>query len=241
VRYAGPKDAVRARLRAQLNRRRSTVTLHGVRVPLDGPWLTDGIRWAFVHEQYEHDVLGILERHLRADDRVLEAGAGLGVVTTAAAKVVGPEAVLSFEANPRLLPAIEQTGRANGLRLPVRHAVLGDAEGMTRFHVHPAFEASSLTPAAGAEAIEVPVVSFDDALAEHEPTFLIVDIEGGEVGLFGNRTLPAAVRALCLELHPDVVGRTAVRELLGHLMAQGFDPDLGEVEDWTLCLTRGTP
>lgn len=154
---------------------------------------------------------------VRPQDRVLEVGAGIGVVGGVIAKNAQPERLLSFEANPELVPAILALHRLNGLetRAQVRNQVLFAGEGRPEtmgFHLHKSFLGSSLlgdTVPAG-RRVEVPTVDVAEVMAELRPTVLIMDIEGGELALLEAMDL-APFRAVVIEFHPGVYGVPGMR------------------------------
>ena len=91
---------------------------------------------------------------LQPGDRVLELGAGLGIVGAVTAKNAGPAAVLSFEANPELIPHIRALHRTNGLEdlIELRNAVLvagPDRSPTLPFNLHGSFLGSSLAKPPG--------------------------------------------------------------------------------------------
>ena len=86
----------------------------------------------------------------------------------------------------------------------------------------PDFWASSLEPGPGATPVTVAGHSFDEELARLGTTYLMLDIEGGEVALLMNHALPPHVRAVCMEVHPEIVGDEAVQSLLRKLMDEGL-------------------
>ena len=97
----------------------------GVVVP-HSPFLT-GTRIERINAaRYEGEEIAGALSVVRPGDRVLELGAGLGLVGAVTAKNADPEAVLSFEANPELIPHTRALYRANGLDglIELRNAVL---------------------------------------------------------------------------------------------------------------------
>ncbi|WP_299614166.1 FkbM family methyltransferase [uncultured Tateyamaria sp.] len=151
-------------------------------------------------------------------DRVLELGAGLGVVGAVIAKNAMPDAVLSFEANPNLIPHIKALHRLNSLEdvMEVRHQVVTagpDQPDTITFHLRTSYLGSSLiqhehrrtTP------VEVPTVPYNDVINAFQPDVLIMDIEGGELDLLRHANL-RGIRAIVLEFHPDVYGKSGTRE-----------------------------
>lgn len=183
--------------------------------------------------------------HFRPEDRLLELGAGSGVVGGAVALTCGLEALLSFEANPDLIPMATALYARNGLqdRAEVRHAiVLAGEEGpkeMT-FGVAKDFLGSKIV--AEGEAAEpgmrlerVPTVRFSEVAAAFRPTALMMDIEGGELPFLEQADL-SPFRVIVLELHRHVYGREGMKRCRAALTAAGFraDPDYcrRSVEAW---------
>jgi FkbM family methyltransferase len=205
----------------RLLRRPSRSTIHGVVVDSDPAWppvLLDAI----YRRAYEAPEAAVLRATLRPDDRYLEIGAGIGVISTIACQIVGAERVTSFEANPALVRAAGHTLTTNGFdSAAIQHAVLGDSEEPRPFYVLDVFWESSLIPTPGAREISVPGRSWEAELERLRPSYLMIDAEGGEVDLL-DRTLPDSVRAVCVEMHPGRIGHESVQSLLQGLMSQGF-------------------
>lgn len=163
-----------------------------------------------------------------AEDRVLEIGAGLGIVGAVVAHNAGPQAVTSFEANPELVPEIEALYALNGLggRIALRNQILISApdrpESMP-FHVRSSYLGSSLLNPAGRPStlVEVPTADFAAVCAETGATVLIMDIEGGELELLRHADL-SQFRAVVLEFHPEAYGVEGMRECNAILTEAGF-------------------
>ena len=133
---------------------------------------------------YESQEIDSLRTLVKASDRVLELGTGLGYVTCHAARLAHQGKVLSFEANRDLLSLAEENLRLNRVQnAEVRNAVLGAEEGTVDFFVSEHFWASSLTPEKRWEKVSVNALSWKDVLNEFDPTVIIMDIEGGEYEL----------------------------------------------------------
>jgi FkbM family methyltransferase len=207
-------------------RQPSEISVRGVRLKLQDTWATPPIREDIYADRYELREYEIITQTLRADDRYLELGAGIGFITTCACKLVGEGRVFAYEPNPQLAQVAESTARANGFRLSVTSAVLGPDDGEAEFFVTPDFWASSLRKAPEAVQIQVPMRSFAAELQRVKPSYLMVDIEGAEVELLRGEKLPGHVRAICMELHTEIVGLDSVRRLLSKLLDEGFSLDL---------------
>jgi FkbM family methyltransferase len=148
---------------------------------------------------------------VRPGDRVLEMGAGIGFVSGVVARVAAPARVVSFEANPRLIPWIRALHALNGLGgiAEVRHQVLvGGRErpGTMTFHLHASYLGSSLAGTRrSVEQVEVDTAGLAEVMAEVRPDVLLIDIEGGEQEILAHADL-SAVRAMVIEFHPDAYG-----------------------------------
>ncbi len=196
--------------------------LSGVRLPIRHALIAPHIRKEIALGGYERKEVEILERRLAPGDRVLEVGAGIGFLTCWCAKRVGSDKVFSFEANPALLELIAATCRENGVSPTVRNAVLAKSESRCRFYVEPEFWASSLSRRSEqAQEVWVPQADLNVEMARIQPSFLLVDIEGGELEFFNYAEL-RTVQKICVEVHPDVIGDDGITLMLGRLFAQGF-------------------
>ncbi|WP_415920107.1 FkbM family methyltransferase [Tateyamaria sp. SN6-1] len=201
---------------------------HGVMVPAS-PFLNDARVRRMNEGTYEgQEIKGALEL-IRKGDRVMEMGAGLGVVGAVIAKNAKPEAVLSFEANPNLLPHIRGLYEVNGLqdRIEVRHNVVVAApkppEHVT-FHLRTSFLGSSLVEQDKRRTtpVDVPTVAYDAVVDEFRPDVLVMDIEGGEQDFLRHADL-RGIRAIIIEFHPKVYGRSGAHDCKTILQNAGFE------------------
>ncbi|MEO1490912.1 MAG: FkbM family methyltransferase [Pseudomonadota bacterium] len=160
-------------------------------------------------------------------DRVLELGTGIGLVSTKAAMAEGVERVLTFEANPSLIPVIREIHHLNGVadRIEVVNGLVtrGEAPETLPFYRRGDFWASSLSPDAGAyvDQVDVATHDFDAVLADLKPTVVVCDIEGAELDLFDGADL-ASARFVIMEIHPKVYGAEGVRRIFDNMSAKGF-------------------
>jgi hypothetical protein len=93
------------------------------------------------------------------------------------------------------------------------------------FYVRPGFRVSSLSPPPEAgkndklpaelQRIQVPVVDAYGAIASLGTTYLMVDIEGGEMDLL-RHPLPDCVKTVCVELHTEPPALTFNRRRWSH-------------------------
>lgn len=203
---------------------RPVVTVGGVRLARNVGLTTPVLR-ALADQTYEAPEAHIVRHAIDGDDVVLELGTGLGYLSALCASLIGSDRVHTYEANPALAPVIERNHRLNGVA-PSRHTVmLADGEGSVAFYVMKSFWSSSTVRRSDdATEVMVPKRSFNDEIRRVGATFLIVDIEGGEVDLVKHACLDG-VQKVCIELHPAVIGAPATREVEQFFVSQGFDED----------------
>jgi hypothetical protein len=88
--------------------------IEGLRLDVPDIHLNDRIRSRLASGGYEgHEARAALMR-LRAGQRVLELGSGIGFIACLCARVAGAENVATVEANPALLPVIAGNLVRNG-------------------------------------------------------------------------------------------------------------------------------
>lgn len=197
-----------------------------VRIPFVPAIITPPIERPLRNGRYEKGECMAMRSLLGAGDRLLELGAGIGLVSTIAAQVPGVEAVVSVEANPQLMPLIRETHRLNGIAnvtLLNGAAAPGRDGGTQEFYLRRDFWASSMAagPTRFVERVEVPRFGLATLVEIHRPTVIVCDIEGGELGLFETADL-SGVHSVALEFHPKVYGEAGKAQVIAALEAQGF-------------------
>ncbi len=197
----------------------------GVEVP-DSPYL-NGNRVARINagRYEEQEIIGAL-RVVRAGDTVLEMGTGLGIVGAVIARNTRPAKVMSFEANPDLIPHIEDLYQRNGLtdRISVENRVLWSASDRPKevtLHVTNSFLGSSLVEKSNRVTRPVSVRTDDFNRLASQSDVLIIDIEGAELDILKHADL-THLRALVIEFHPEVYGVDGMREAKAIVREAGF-------------------
>ena len=205
-------------------------TIEDISVAIDTKIVSDVIRAAMRRKQYEHVEARVGRALFETDEiqqgqRILEIGAGLGYVGSVLSSTGKVEQILSYEANPNLIPLIEETHRLNGVKSEVRNALLGDQnEGYGTLVVPEHFWAASTTGAKGQEH-QVKYASLSETIAEFAPSFLLIDIEGGEEHLFDSLTEMPSVHSILIELHQRMIGRAGIQKVFEQLHRLGFAYD----------------
>ena len=206
-----------------------TIETHGVRVPFVPEIITPKLKRLMEAGRYETQECQRLFDLLVPTDRVLELGAGVGVVSTVAAGIVGAENVTCVEAHPGLIPILEETHALNNVSSIRRvHGVGGTAAGTATFYMHRDFWASTLTPRNTGnpllDAVEVPVVDVGALIADIGVTALTMDIEGGELALLDALDL-SPCRVAMIETHQKVYGVEGMGRLFRRMDDLGFGYD----------------
>ncbi len=215
---------------------RQFIVLDGLRISTDERQVPHHVRSLLFKDAYEIHERRLVRSIVRPGDRVLEIGAGVGVVASLAARLCGAENLVSYEANPKLEPLIRSNFALNGLepRLVMR-AVNLDGQPV-RFNRDDNIVSSSVgRRSSSAEVIEVPAVAFDAIVREHRPGVIIMDVEGIETDLLSQGEL-SGVTHIVVEIHPQVTGQEAIDRMLSHLDALGFE--IAERAHKTLHLKR---
>jgi FkbM family methyltransferase len=197
----------------------------GIDLPLKHPLITPPIQRDIYFGDYERKELDVIERRLEPGDKVMEVGAGIGFLSAYCARVLGDDRVFAYEANPALLELVGVVHARNKVHPQVVQALLGEGDGERDFFVEPDFWASSLVRRSPkAKGVRIRQIDFNSELRRVAPSFLIVDVEGGEYELLRNADL-SAVSKLCLEVHPDVLGNARVSGVFARLIAAGLALD----------------
>ena len=191
--------------------------------------MSDAVWRAIRDGRYETAELRAATGALRKDDRLLELGAGLGIVSAALALRTDVQRILCVEADPRLIPHMRRLQADNRLsNIDVLNCVPTAApQDGAMLYVRADFWCSSLDPDTGpfAQAVRVPTRTLGSLLGAFRPTVVMSDIEGAEAGLFAVPHNFAGVRVIIMELHlrnyPDPA-RAAVDRIFRALSTQGF-------------------
>ncbi len=181
--------------------------------------------------QYESQECHFIQQDLVPEDRVLDIGAGLGLVSLVAHRACPGVVVAVVEANPQLVPLLRENLAAHGCGAQVIHGLAALQQGEADFYLAVEFWASSRRPGAGVAAkVRVPEHDLRKIMAETRPTILAMDVEGAESELLPELDL-SGLRRLIVELHPEVYGPTRQYSLVSGLLAQGFS--LSEMPGWS--------
>jgi FkbM family methyltransferase len=152
--------------------------------------------------QWESEEVTILTKYLHENDKVIELGACvgfLGVVVND--KIKNKESHMLIEANPEMIPVIEENKKLNGSKFKIEHCIIGNPEDGERDFRISNFILGSSVFNKGGKIVKVPVKDISEYSNDYN--FLIVDIEGGEYELIKNNINEIMkFDKLLIEFHP---------------------------------------
>lgn len=205
-----------------------SVLYEGLTVDARRSGMIEPILRQLLQSEYERPEINGIAMVVREGDRVLELGAGLGIISALAGRAVGPLGrVLSYEANSSLLADTQAFFAANGIEnvTMVNAVLVNELDPKPRkFHLSGSFAESSLLGVKGHRAkgsVEVAANSLSSVLSEFQPDVLICDIEGAELELFP--AFPSSnLRAAVIELHPHRLSPGQIQSIHDGLAAKGL-------------------
>lgn len=193
-------------------------------------------RSCFVRGDYEAEERALIRKFLRADDRVLELGACLGIVSCVTNKLLADKTRhVVVEGNPFCLPAIHRNRQHNGCGFLVENAAVSNEREAT-FYLHPVYVVGGTTQRKSELPVRVPARSLAELDSRHGPfTTLIMDIEGSELEIFSaSPEILRRYRLVIVELHDWAIGADGVQRCCEILAAAGlkFQERAGITEAW---------
>lgn len=201
----------------------------GVDVPMS-PFLNP-LRIRRINEAgYEGQEIKAALHLVNEGDVVLELGAGIGIVGGVIAHNCKPKKIVSYEANPNLIPHIKELYKINKLTRvnSVRNKVLvsaPNAPASVPFFLHESYLGSTLMGEAinSSNSVDIKVDKFNTVVKNLKPNVLVMDIEGGELDLLRHADL-SGFQSIIVEFHPKIYGVSGMRECKNYLRAAEILP-----------------
>ncbi|MEO6299367.1 MAG: FkbM family methyltransferase [Paracoccaceae bacterium] len=189
---------------------------HGIEVP-QAPHIGRRMIESMAAGRFERSEIDCGLAAIKPGARILEMGAGSGLVGAVLARNCAPLAMLSIEANPNLIPHITALYAHNNLTnlISVRNAVVLTAPETPKsvtFHITGNFLGSGLASESNKTCpVDVPVVRYADLTATFPHDTIMMDIEGGELDFLRHADL-SGVHTFIAEMHRNIFGREGMRE-----------------------------
>ena len=197
------------------------IMLDGMRVVTDPAVVTKGIRKGLYRGNYEFGERALARMALKPTDRVLEIGAGVGVVSLVCSSICGEKSVLSYEINPLAVQGLRANFKLNHMNPNIRQRAIAAEKGQHSFYFNKNIFSSSLLARNNTREELVECDALGDVLAEFQPNVLVMDVEGAEETL-----LPlikqSPIKSIIVEMHPHIIGQEAVNHLIEGLGAAHF-------------------
>lgn len=212
-------------------------------------YCTDGCRFELPKDQtsftylsrcyydlYEEEERRLIRQYIRSDDRVLELGACVGVVSCITNNLLDEHAEnhVVVEPNPKLISCLEKNRSLNNAKFQIEQCLLTDQETAV-FYVN-----DDITKGSSLETSDNEVTVKCCRLADLETQYgqfnvLIADIQGGEVDLLRmEKEALSRFRLVVIEMHPAIVGADAIEDCRRVLRECGFEmrEEISDVEAW---------
>jgi FkbM family methyltransferase len=193
-------------------------------------------RSCFLDSSYERDERELIQRWLRPDDRVLELGACLGIVSCVTNKLLTDKSHhVVVEANPFCISTLYRNKELNQAGFLIEHCAVGNGPEVT-FYLHPVYIVGGTSQRATNRPVRLPAKSLRQLEKERGPfTALIIDVEGSEREVFADSIdLLRQYRLVVVELHEFAIGADGVQRCRDILRDCGlqFAGSAGITEAW---------
>ncbi len=199
----------------------STIKIKGVQIPVTRN-MTMELKKALYGGYYEKYELKTISSQLEPNDVVMELGTGMGLLSSFCARKIGSDRVFTYEANPGLKPLIHQTYCLNKVSPQLEICILGSKPGNQTFYISKnIWDSSIIQYDKQLQPIQVTVKSFNEEIQKINPSFLIMDIEGGEYELCQYADFHH-VKKLSMELHESIIGSQKAELVKSKLREAGF-------------------
>ena len=189
-------------------------------------------RSSLLFDCYERAERSECERHIRSDDKVIEFGGGIGVIScTINRKLKNPEAHVVVEANPEALVFLHRNKKRNKARFLALHGVVSPNKIESMYFGEALSEFSR-------ESYQTRIAgtTLTDLHQKYGPfNVLVMDIEGAELFVASESAhLLKEYRLIILELHPSIIGEADCEAVRSIFRSSGFvrKGDISCVETW---------
>ena len=199
--------------------------------------LTDrNYRSAFVFGEYEAGERKLIRRFLRADDRVIELGGCIGVLSCLVnSRLESQTHHLVVEANPELIPLLRRHRELNRADFQIEACAVA-AEPEVTLSVHRLMTHSSVLTRDNSRRVTVQGRTLADLHGAHGPfNVLLMDIEGSELEVLRTSTdLLWEYRLVIIELHEEQLYPDGLEECRRILTSVGLKRSavVRSVEAW---------
>jgi FkbM family methyltransferase len=169
-------------------------------------------RACFMGDGYEYHERALIRRLVQPDDRVIELGACLGVVSCLTNQLLADKTKhVVVEANPLCIRTLYRNRELNHAGFLIEHCAVDTKPDVT-FYLHPRFIVGGSLQRPTNLPVRLPAKSLRQLERERGPfSVLIIDIEGSEREVFeDSMDLLKNYRLVIVELHEWAIGAEGV-------------------------------
>jgi FkbM family methyltransferase len=199
--------------------------VEGIYLPINRKIGFNTYRW-ILNGQYEQGELRIIKKTLEKDDIVMEIGSGLGFISSYCCKIIGDKKVFTYEANVHNYHLAKVVFNKNAVNPVIKNELLSDENGTYKFYIDKKNRLSSSVLRQddlhnGSQIIKT---KLNEVIYELRPSYLIMDIEGGEYDIF--RIIEfQSINKIQFELHPTLLSASQVDFIFSTLEKNNFVKD----------------
>jgi FkbM family methyltransferase len=199
--------------------------IKGVKLPVDKKWSFPLLK-ALYDKTYEEAELKIIDKVLEKNDKVLEIGTGLGLISSFCSKRIDNNNIITYEANPLIKNHLFNLYKINKVSPILNIALVTDNNRINTFYSEPNDIWSSSMKKLSETALEIKLnsVNIADIILKYKPNFLIIDIEGAEYDLISKIDF-TNINKLQIELHKKLIGEEKINEVVNIITSDGFKVD----------------
>lgn len=200
---------------------RPTVEIEGIKIKIENHF-SRKMRRTIRGGSYEKEEIQVVKSKLLSHDVVMEIGTGIGFLSSYCSKKIGSSRVFTYEGNPEMVSCIMNTYKFNEVSPTFDNCIISENNGEEKFYIDNDFYSSStIAKNSKSKCVTVPTKSFNQELQKINPTFLIIDIEGGEYELSKYANFDN-VQKILMEVHPNILGQEKLDSVKLKLVESGF-------------------
>jgi FkbM family methyltransferase len=199
----------------------------GIVIDVSNEAISPAEKCTLVTNTFEVDEIALMNRHLDPGSRVIELGAGIGVLSCIInRRLEDPSRHVAVEANPVLVPTLRRNQEINGCAFEIVEAAVAYDGETVWFPTAWTFVGNSLLRHDGGD-VRVEATTLSELLFEggEDPAFLVCDVEGMEYDLVRREAdvLGERVEGILMEVHPRLLGADRVEGMMTRLSELGFE------------------
>lgn len=202
------------------------VRMDGLTYSVDCPNISRGHKSTLAFGLHEIEERELIRRWLPSDIPVIEFGGGLGVVSCLANQKLDDRSQhIVVEANPAMIEVLERNRELNNCQFQVVNKAIAYGSDHVGLNLDGEFVGATIK-GGSSKAVRVQTTTISELMstASFDQVGIICDIEGSEFDMIKREfsKLGPRIRYLMVEMHPKILGQSAVVEMIDDLFVMGF-------------------